>query len=122
MTAQFEQGADTTAAQPETAKIQVWNGKGVKGLGASVTVDLKLAGMNTADPTDAPTPTNPHTLILDYTGKPATTQRLASMFRIKAQYIKNMTARKGEAPFGVDVVILVGDDYQEPQTTQGLRK
>ncbi len=120
--AQFEHGHDAAPAQPETAKIQVWNGKGVKGLGHSVTVDLQLAGLNTVDPTDAPTSANPHTLILDYTGKPATSQRLATMFHIKAQYVKNLTAQKAEAPFGVDVVLLVGDDYQEPQTVQGMSK
>lgn len=109
----FQQGpmpASTTTA-PETATVQVQNGKGIKGLAGQVSLDLELAGFTVADPTDAPTDDNPNTLILDYTGKPEMRAKLAQFFNISPDNVRDMSANKDAAPFGVDIVVLIGQDY-----------
>ena len=113
---QFEQGPSQVAAAPETATVQVQNGKGIKGLASQISVDLALEGFTLAEPpaTDAPTADNPHTLILDYSDKPQTRARLAEFFGLSPEYVRDESANKENAPFGVDIVVLVGDDY-EPQ-------
>ncbi len=68
---EFQQGPmQAIASAPETATIQVQNGKGIKGLAGQISLDLELAGFTVADPADAPPGDHPSTLILDYSGKP----------------------------------------------------
>ncbi len=120
--AKFMSGPQATAPAPEQAVIQVQNGKGVKGLASQVTLELRLAKLTTVEPTDAPDGSYPHTLVLDYSGNPATTRRLAALFNIDAKYVKDMTAQAADAPLGVDIVLVVGDDYEPPSTSQTAPK
>jgi hypothetical protein len=113
MAAQFqaEPGQTAVADAPETATIQVQNGRGIKGLAGQITLDLQLAGYTVAEPADAPTPDNPNTLILDYSGKPETRARLAELFKVSPEFVRDESANKAEAPFGVDIVVRIGADY-----------
>jgi LCP family protein required for cell wall assembly len=124
----FEQGPEqaqaaatgTAAAGPETATIQVQNGKGIKGLAGSVTIDLRMAGYTVNDAADAPKGEHPHTLILDYSNKPQTREKLAKFFKVDPQYVKDESANKDNAPFGVDIVVLLGQDYDPAAQAQGV--
>lgn len=113
---QLAHGPSATPSEPETAVIQVQNAKGENGVAGRITLDLQLAKYKTAEATTAPT-TEPYTQIWDYTGKPETRSRLAQMFGIKPEYVLDKTAERADAPFGVDIVLLIGQDY-EPDTTQ----
>ncbi|GAC1357090.1 MAG: LCP family protein [Herpetosiphon sp.] len=118
MAAQFQKGREAASQTIDVGTVQVQNGKGVKNLAHDVTLELQLGGFKTIDPVDAPKGQHPHTIILDYTGKAGTAQRLASLFHVAPQYIKDMTAKKADAPLGVDIVLLVGDDYRPPSVTE----
>ncbi|MBV9790908.1 MAG: LytR C-terminal domain-containing protein, partial [Chloroflexi bacterium] len=74
-------------------------------------------GYKTTAPTDAPEKI-PHTLILDYTGKPEITQRLAKLLNIDLQYIQD--ASQESAPPSVDVVVRLGEDYQPPTESSSV--
>ena len=117
---QFQSGPGQTAdtEEPETAMVQVQNGRGIKGLARQISLDLELAGFMMADPADAPTAENPHTLILDYSGKPETRAKLAEYFQLEPEYVRDESANKAEAPFGVDIVVRIGADYQPAVTSQ----
>jgi polyisoprenyl-teichoic acid--peptidoglycan teichoic acid transferase len=106
---------EATTGAPETATIQVQNGKGIRGLAGQVSLDLELVGFQVAQASDAPTPDNPHSLILDYSGKPETRTRLARVFNISPEYVRDETANGAAAPFGVDIVVLLGEDYTPEQ-------
>lgn len=105
-------GTTPISTAPETATVQVWNGKGVRGVAAQVTFNLTQERFATAEPTDAPTDEYPNTLILDYTGKPSTAARLAAFLKINPKFVVDKTADRANAPFGVDIVLIVGDDYE----------
>lgn len=108
----FEQGpTPASAQQQETATVQVQNGRGIKGLAGQVSLDLQLAGYKTSEPATA-TGDNPHTMILDYTGRPQIRAKLAQYFRLDPKYVRDESSKKDEAPFGVDIVVLLGKDYE----------
>lgn len=118
LTRKFEQApgqaVEASTSAPETATIQVQNGKGIKGLAGQITLDLQLAGFKTAEATTAPNGSNnPRTMILDYSGKPQTREKLAKYFKVNPQYVRDETANKANAPFGVDIVVLIGKDYNQ---------
>src|SRR4029078_3192316 len=116
---QLTQGPVQVAQAPEEATIQVQNGRGIKGLAGQMSLDLKLAGFKLTDPTDAPTDENPHTLILDYTGRPQIREKLQQYFKRSPEYVRDMTEHKVDAPYGADIVVLIGADYKPPLTSQG---
>jgi len=90
----------------EQAIIQVGNGAGVPGLAGQVSTVLTEAGFSGAEPqTVEPTPTS---YILDFTGKPQTRQRLQEMLG----YMPAEVGSPEEAPPGVDILVVLGDDYQ----------
>lgn len=100
--------------QPEApAIVQVQNGTLIRGLAGQVTVTLdEMGGFTTAKAADAPEKGIPNTLILNYTGKAETAQRLAQFLNIDPQYVQE--AAQAEAPPNVDIVVRLGDDYQPP--------
>lgn len=102
---------------PSPAVVQVQNGTLIRGLAGQVTTDLEVRGYKTTAPTDAPEKI-PHTLILDYTGKPEVTQRLAKLLNIDAQYIQD--ASQESAPPSVDVVVRLGEDYEAPTESSSV--
>ena len=115
---QFQQAPGQAAQELETATIQVQNGKGIKGLAGQITLDLELSGFTLSDPADAPTDDNPNTLILDYSGKPQTREKLAKHFGLDPAYVRDETENQANAPFGVDIVVLIGQDYEPNAQTQ----
>ena len=117
---EFQSGPALVAEGPEAATIQVQNGRGIKGLARQISLDLELAGYTVAPPADAPTPDNPNTMILDYTGKPETMEKLAQFFGIDPEFVRDESANGAAAPLGVDIVVLVGADYEPPGSTQGF--
>ena len=96
----------------ETARIQVLNGAAVAGLAAQLTDHLRAQGFVLAEPGDSAR-VYEHTLIIDYTGRPRTRQRLADALGIAASYVQ---ATPGpDAPpqaYQADIVLIVGEDYK----------
>jgi polyisoprenyl-teichoic acid--peptidoglycan teichoic acid transferase len=105
---------------PTPAVVQVQNGTLIRGLAGQVTTDLEVRGYKTTKPIDAPEKGIPHTLILDYTGKPEITQRLAKLLNINPKYIQD--ASQENAPPSVDVVVRLGEDYQPPTGSSGINQ
>jgi LCP family protein required for cell wall assembly len=105
---------------PTPAVVQVQNGTLIRGLAGQVTTDLEVRGYKTTRPIDAPENGIPHTLILDYTGKPEVTKRLADLLNIDPQYIKDSATEA--APPSVDVVVRLGEDYQPPTGSTGINQ
>ena len=101
---------------PEVATIQVQNGRGIRGLAGQVSLDLELAGFTVGDAGDAPADQeHPNTLILDYTGKRQTRERLARIFNVSPEYVRDESANGAAAPFGIDIVVRLGADYEPGQ-------
>jgi polyisoprenyl-teichoic acid--peptidoglycan teichoic acid transferase len=97
----------------ETALVQVLNGAAVQGIAGKVSEYLQTKGFALAEANQAPR-IYEHTTIIDYTGRPATRQRLADALGIQPRYVQ---AEPGpDAPpqaYGADIVVVVGQDYQE---------
>jgi LCP family protein required for cell wall assembly len=91
----------------EQAVIQVRNGAGVGGLAGEVSSVLQEAGFTVAAPANGD-PTV-RSSILDFTGKPRTRERLQAALR----GIPVETRTPEEAPPGIDVVVVLGDDYEQ---------
>ena len=98
------------------AVIQVQNGSGIRRVASELTVDLEVAGYKMAQANDAPEQI-PNTIILDYTGKRDTAERLAEFLRVDPQYIQDASGEG--APPNVDIVVRLGEDYQPPIQPQG---
>ena len=94
------------AEVPEQAVVQVRNGAGVDGLAGRLSDVLAGQGFTMETPeTDEPAA---RSIILDYTGKPRTRGRLQ-------QLLGDLPVEErspSEAPPGVDLVVLLGDDYE----------
>ncbi len=99
--------------QNEVARIQVQNGAGVQGLAARVTSNLTARGFLMAQAGDAQR-IYEHTQIIDYTNRPQTRQRLADLLGIEPQYVQATPPDDAPpAPYRTDIVIVLGQDYQE---------
>jgi polyisoprenyl-teichoic acid--peptidoglycan teichoic acid transferase len=97
----------------EMARVQVINGAAVEGIAGQVSAYLRGQGFALADPGTA-TRVYEHTLVIDYTGQPETRQRVADALGIEPRYIQ--AKPEPDAPpqaYQVDVVVVVGKDYQE---------
>lgn len=94
------------AAPQERATIQVVNGAGIAGLAAQFTGLLDESGFATIQP-DTGEPTA-QSVILDFTNKPETRRRLQS----RLNGIPVARRDTAEAPPGVDLLVLLGDDYE----------
>jgi LCP family protein required for cell wall assembly len=100
-------------APPETALVQVQNGAGIHGLATRVTSNLGAQGFTMVEAADAPG-TFEHSLIIDYTGRPETRQRLADTLGIMPNYVQpEPTSDSPPAPYNTDIVLVLGMDYQE---------
>lgn len=113
--AQMQTPPGEQAATPTV--VQVQNGTFIRGLAGQVTTTLDAAGgFNTTDATDAPEKGIPNTLILSYTGKTETAQKLAEFLNVDPQYIQE--ADPATAPPNVDIVVRLGEDYSPPTGAQ----
>ncbi|MFP4435892.1 MAG: LCP family protein [Chloroflexaceae bacterium] len=112
-----EAQVDRLLAGPQTddkvARVQVQNGAGVRGLATRVTTNLESQGFLMAEAVDAPG-LYEHTLIIDYTDHPETRQRLAQLLGVESDYVQaEPAADTPPAPYQTDIVIVLGQDYQE---------
>lgn len=97
----------------EVARIQVQNGAGVRGLATRVSRNLTLQGFMMVEAVDAPG-LYEHTLIVDYTDRPRTRQRLADLLGIESRYVQQPPdGNAPPAPYDTDIVVVLGQDYQE---------
>lgn len=96
----------------ETARIQVINGAAIDGVAGRVSDELRARGFTLADAGTA-AQVYEHTLIIDYSGRPRTRQRLADALGIEPRYVQ---AQPGpDAPpqaYQVDLVVVLGKDYR----------
>jgi LCP family protein required for cell wall assembly len=108
--------SDPTPLDEEAALVEVQNGAGVDGLAANVVQFLTNRGvaddaLTAADVTDGST--HAQTEIIDFSGKPKTSERLASALGVSNQHIRqagpeDAVLRRTQA----DVVVILGSDAQ----------
>ncbi len=107
--------------EAELAWIQVHNGAGVPGLATRVTNTLTSQGFLMNAAADAQENYD-HTVIIDYAGYPKTRQRLAELLGVPSGYIYVPPADNvPPAPYNTDILIILGQDYQERQVNQQTR-
>ncbi len=100
-------------ATDETARVQVLNGAAVAGIAGRVSEYLRARGFVLAEAATAPQVYD-HTLIIDYTGRPHTRQRLADALGIEPRYVQAKPGPDAPPPaYQVDIVVVVGRDYQD---------
>jgi hypothetical protein len=100
------QAFNRPAAPQEQATVQVVNGAGIGGLAASITSILDEDDFTTTTPETGEPATR--SLLLDFTGKPETHRRLQALLN----GIPVEERSTAEAPPGVDIQVLLGDDYE----------
>ncbi len=113
----WEAGPDGTLDRPVT--LQVQNGAGVIGVASDVTINLAAEGYTLVQPSDAPRLYR-QTLVIDYTGNPTVRQQLAADLGIDADQIvvaSSNTNTAPPAPANADLVLIIGQDYQEEWAT-----
>lgn len=98
-------------AAAEQARVQVLNGAEVEGIAGRVSSYLQARGFSLADPGNAPA-VAPVTTIIDYTSRPQTRQRLADLLGVDPRSVQSRPAPDAPPPpYGVDLVVIVGQDY-----------
>jgi polyisoprenyl-teichoic acid--peptidoglycan teichoic acid transferase len=105
------QAGPQTGVVAEAARVQVLNGAAVDGVATRVSNYLRARSFDMADPGSAPQ-SYEHTTIIDYTGRPATLRRLADTLGLQAEYVIAQPGADAPPPTGVDIVVIVGRDYQ----------
>jgi hypothetical protein len=97
--------------------VQVQNGAGVFGLATRVTNNLGTQGFTMVEAGDAPR-IYENTMIIDYSGYPEQRQRLAAALEILPEYVlSNPDDNAPPAPYNTDIVVVLGQDYQESWAT-----
>ncbi len=99
------EAATAPSPSPEQATVQVQNGAGVVGVAAQASEQLSAAGFTMADPNNANT--TERSMIIDYGEHPQTRERLVRV--LGDLPVDERPA--SDAPAGVDVVVLLGADY-----------
>ena len=97
--------AAAASPSPEQATVQVQNGAGVGGVAAQASEQLSAAGFTLADATNAD-PVERSTII-DYGVHAQTRERLVAL--LGSLPVEERPA--ADAPEGIDVVVLLGNDY-----------
>jgi LCP family protein required for cell wall assembly len=105
-------GGEAAPAAGASGRVQVLNGAAVAGLAGRVSAFLGGQGIVLIDPGQAPR-VYEHTTIIDYTGQPATRQRLAEILGIDPRYVQAAPGPDAPPPDQADVVLILGQDYQE---------
>lgn len=98
-------------ASGEPARVQVQNGAGVTGIASKVSNYLSSQGFTLDAASDADGRYE-HTLIIDYSDRPQTRQRLAALLGIAPDYILINPADRAITPPGIDIVVVIGADYR----------
>ena len=95
----------------ELAKVQVLNGTPVNGLAGRISRALAQANFQTLPASN--TERREKTMLIDYTGKPATLARLAAHLGLPpSQVFATPPADAPPQPLGADIVLVVGLDYE----------
>jgi polyisoprenyl-teichoic acid--peptidoglycan teichoic acid transferase len=105
-------GVAAVPASGASVRVQVLNGAAVEGLAGRVSAFLGGQGIALLDPGQAAR-VYQHTTIIDYTGQPATRQRLAEILGIDPRYVQAAPGPDAPPPDQADVVLILGQDYQE---------
>jgi LCP family protein required for cell wall assembly len=95
-----------------SGRVQVLNGAAVDGLAGRVSAFLGGQGIALLDPGQA-SRVYEHTTIIDYTGQPATRRRLAEILGLDPRYIQDVPGPDAPPADQADVVLILGQDYQE---------
>jgi hypothetical protein len=104
--------AESTPSAGGSGRVQVLNGAAVDGLAGRVSVFLGGQGIALIDPGQAAR-VYAHTMIIDYTGQPRTRQRLAEILGIDPRYVQAVPGPDAPPPDQADIVLILGQDYQE---------
>ncbi len=104
-------GVDAAPSAGASGRVQVLNGAAVDGLAGRVSAYLGGQGIALIDPGQAAR-VYTHTMIIDYTGQPTTRQRLAEILGIDPHYVQAAPEPDAPPTTGVDIVVIVGQDYQ----------
>jgi polyisoprenyl-teichoic acid--peptidoglycan teichoic acid transferase len=105
-------GTEAAPAVGASGRVQVLNGAAVDGLAGRVSTFLDGQGIALLDPGQAAR-VYEHTTIIDYTGQPATRQRLAEILGIDPRYVQAAPGPDAPPPDNADIVLILGQDYQE---------
>jgi len=104
--------AEAAPSAGASGRVQVLNGAAVEGLAGRVSAFLGGQGIALIDPGQAAR-VYEHTTIIDYTGQPATRQRLAEILGIDPRYVQATPGPDAPPPAQADIVLILGQDYQE---------
>ncbi len=104
--------AEATPAASASSRVQVLNGAAVEGLASRVSAFLSGRGIALIDPGQA-SRVYEHTTIIDYTGRPGARQRLAEILGIDPRYVQAAPGPDAPPPEQADIVLILGQDYQE---------
>jgi hypothetical protein len=99
----------------ESARLLVLNGTNTAGLAGRTRDQLVAAGLTVTDVGQAPNSGEyPRTQVVDYSGgaKPLTVQCLRQELGLGADQVR--TGPPAEAPEGIDLVVIMGDDASQP--------
>ncbi|MBP7692427.1 MAG: LCP family protein [Anaerolineales bacterium] len=99
---------DPAQRQAEGARIEVLNGAGVEGLARTTADWLQTQGVSVVSVDTADRSDYPHTVIVDFTGRPYTTRWLARTFNV------SNVVNGADPASAVDVRIILGQDWSVP--------
>lgn len=99
---------DPAQMQAEAAQVEVLNGAGVEGLARSTSEWLQSQGVAVARYDTADRSDYANSVIIDYTGNPATTRYLARVFNV------TNVVNGADPSSPVDVRVILGQDWQLP--------
>jgi hypothetical protein len=102
-------------AKVEQARVQVLNGAGVPGLAGRVTARLAAQGFSLAAPDDAPR-IYERSQLIDYRGRPETLRRLAETLGLDPGDVYSVPPAGSPSADGVDLVLILGENYQPAWT------
>jgi hypothetical protein len=101
-----------TPAAGASGRVQVLNGAAVAGLAGRVSAFLGGQGIVLLDPGQA-SRVYEHSMIIDYTGQPGTRQHLVDILGIDPSYVQATPGPDAPPPDQADIVLILGQDYQE---------
>lgn len=99
---------DPEQVKAEAARVEVLNGAGVEGLARGTSEWLRGQGLDVVNYDTADRSDYPHSVIIDYTGNPATARYLARLFNVAS------VVNGADAGSVVDVRVVLGRDWQLP--------
>ncbi len=97
---------------PQTASVQVLNATGTPGLGEQVSAQLQSQGFSMIPPADWGR-LYQHTVVIDYSGKPAARQQIAKDLNVTSGYVQATPGPDAPSQDGsADIIVILGQDYK----------